>query len=248
MKKSILIILIITVTICSATGIIFSGIYSFKTYGIKFLKYVMFSSPEDTSAEYTHGYDETTSAIKWNGKKYVYDRDLNPYYAFDSGKAVARLGEYGKSIYEVSGDGGRNFLITISFPEGSDLYIANDYVIPEEGEVTAVYIDGNKLVDAKLLDALEKIYSEDHGNTFLYKVSGNFFHDEKIEVTTVHLSYEGCPIGSDYKGYLGRVDGKWCYFYDDPIYTATQKETIPCFEIDEDLIPIIEEYFYYSLY
>ena len=47
----------------------------------------------------------------------------------------------------------------------------------------------------------------------------------------------------DGPGRIGKVDGKWCYFHDYPKYRVAQKETIPCFEIDEELIPIIDEYF-----
>ena len=242
MKKLTLIILIIAVTICSVAGIICSGIYSIKTLGINYLEYGMIIPPKDTSAEILRITPNSDPIIKWNGKTYLYYGEYDQFLSFDVGKAIALFGEGGSPVHEVTGDNDHNFLVCKYFPDPSDLYIANDYEIPEEGEITTVYIDGYKVDDAELIDALERIYSSDDSDSFLYKFQVYFLWDYDVVAKKVSLAYEGCPI-SMYKGYIGKVNGKWCHFYDPPEHEAFEEETIPCFEIDEELIPVIDKYF-----
>lgn len=234
-KPNIVFVLLpVVLLICCVIGMMFAGIY--------FLKYEGVIPPEDHSA--LHSHNLSTHTITWKGKKYQLCDD-NFYYdvKYNLGKAVTRCSECGDVLYEVSGDINHNFLVDPCFNERDDLYVSEDYVIPTEGKLTAVYVNGRKITNEKLLDAVEKLYSSDDSNFFLYKVKENFHHDYNIVAKKVNLSYEDCPVGSDYKGYIGKVDGKWCYFHDYPKYRVAQKETIPCFEIDEELIPIIDEYF-----
>lgn len=236
-----LIILIIVVTICSATGIVYTGIYNFNHLGINYLKYGMIIPPKDTSAEFLRITPHQDPIIKWNEKTYSYYRELDYFLSFDGGNAIALLGEGGSPVYEVKGDNGHNFLVYKSFTDAS-LYVANDYAIPEEGEITAAYIDDYKVVNTKFLDALETIYSSDDSDYFLYNVKEYFLWDHDIVAKKVNLAYEGCPVAL-YKGYIGKVNGKWCHFYDSPGTKVFEEDIVPCFEIDEDLIPIIDEYF-----
>jgi len=209
---------------------------------VGYLKYEGIIPPKDRSA--LHSHELSTHTITWKGKKYRLC-DENFYYdvKYDRGKAITQCSECKDLLYEVSGDVDHHFLIDPCFNERDSLYVSEDYVLPKEGELTAVYVNGRKITNKKLLDAIEKLYSSDDGDFFLYKVKESFNRDQNIFAKKVNLSYEGCPIGSDYKGYIGKVDGKWCYFHDYPKYRVALKETIPCFEIDEELIAIIDKYF-----
>lgn len=231
----ILVLIPIILILTSVIGLVCTGIYSLKYEGV--------IPPEDKSARKSPYYS-INNEITWKGKTYILcDYDFNYDAAFDIGKAVTQCGEGGDILFEVNGDSQHHFLIDTSFNERPDLYVSADYTIPTEGKLTSVYVNGRKVTNKKLLDAIEQLYSSDNNDFFLYKVEDNFHHDHNIVAKKINLAYEGCPVGSDYKGYLGRVDGKWCYFHDYPGYRVFQKETIPCFEIDEELIPIINNYF-----
>ena len=223
--------------------LVFTIVIGLVCAGIYYLKYAGIIPPEDKSA-CESPYYTSSNEVTWKGKTYVLcDDTFNYDVEFKRGKAITQCGKGGNILYEVVGDTQHNFLVDTSFSERDDLYISQDYVIPEEGKLTSVYINGRKVTNKKLLDAIEQLYSSDDGDFFLYKVKDNFHRDYNIFAKKVHLSYEGCPVGSDYKGYIGKVDGKWCYFHDYPGYRVSQKETIPCFEIDEELLPIIKKYF-----
>ncbi|MBQ3099488.1 MAG: hypothetical protein IJC50_00710 [Clostridia bacterium] len=209
---------------------------------VDYLKYEGIILPKDRSAQESHNHYNHT--ITWKGKIYkLCDYDFIYDVKYNRGKAVTQCSECGNVLYEISGDSNHDFLVDPCFNERDDLYVSEDYVIPTEGEITAVYVNGRKVTNKKLLDAIEKMYSADDSDFFLYDVEENFYHDHNIFAKKVNLSYEDCPVGSEYKGYIGKVDGKWCYFHDYPGFRVNQKETIPCFEIDEELIPIIDKYF-----
>lgn len=196
---------------------------------------------KDHSARYSGiGYNGP-SDILWSGKTYKhcgFDHDI----AFSTGKAVADFGNDYEVIREIKNDPEHNYIIVTSFRE-RDLYVSSDYTPPEDGNVTGIYIDKIKRNNDKLLEALEKIYSTERDEFFLYEVQDSFYRDKKIKVKKVHFVYDDCPVATGYKGYLGKVDGVWCFIDDFPGYRAFQKEIIPCFEIDEEFIPVLEKYF-----
>lgn len=208
---------------------------------VNYLKYEGIILPKDKSALHSHNHYNPT--ITWKEKIYkLCDESFNYDVKYPRGKAVTQCSECGDVLYEVNGDINHDFLVNTSFNERPDLYVSEDYVIPTEGKLTAVYVNGRKITNEKLLDAIEEMYSDD-SDFFLYDVKENFYHDDSIFAKKINLAYEGCPVGSDYKGYIGIVDGKWCYFHDYPGFRVNQKETIPCFEINEKLIPVIKKYF-----
>ena len=228
----------ITITILASVLLI--SMAAVMTVG--YLKYEGIIPPKDKSARESHNHYNHT--ITWQGKTYILcDDTFNYDVKYNRGKAVTQCSECNNILYEISGDVNHDFLVNTSFNEKNDLYVSEDYLIPKEGKLTAVYVNGRKVTNKKFLDAIEKLYSSDDGDFFLYKVNDNFSRDQKIFAKKINLSYDGCPVGSDYKGYIGKVDGKWCYFHDYPKYRVAMKETIPCFEIDEELIAIIDKYF-----
>ena len=186
----------------------------------------------DRSAEY---YGET---LVWKGKTYV---PCGAAYT-ESDKTVAKTKDGGFSIKEVEEDESHTFVVVRSFLD-QYLYVDESYNIPNSGELTVVFWNGVDFKKAEYLSAFSDIYSST-AETFERKI---VFGDIK-KMRPVYFGYNGCPLGTDFKGYLGKFENIWCYtvFVDSlNMYSengAEQPVKVVFRPIDERYIPLLEKH------
>lgn len=165
------------------------------------------------------------------------------YGEYTCGEFVARTSDYNDDIYEIVGDEEHNF-VEVSYGLGLDqeLYVAKDYVIPTSGEITAVYWNRERITDETFCNAVAEMLSTEW-ETFEYKTEALFMLTDTQHVRKLYLAYNGCPVGTEYAGYMGKINGKWVIIPTIPDYKYREEHTVICKEIPDEYNEIIEPYF-----
>lgn len=140
--------------------------------------------------------------LHWNGAKYI---EISGRYS--EGKTLALTTDGSWEINAVKEDNTHTFVVLRSFLDDY-LYVREDYAIPTDGNITAVYWWGKSITDPLFCQAIGDIYAE-NGDAFEYETEGIFMLTDTQHMRDVYLAYEGCPIGTSYIGYLGKINDKW---------------------------------------
>jgi hypothetical protein len=134
------------------------------------------------------------------GVRYVH-RDFN--YA-DTGRTIAYVD--GWTVSTIQEDPSRTFLRVSSFLDGYG-FVREDYVIPTEGEITVVYLDGRfRYTIRKLCTMITELRTDPPAETFTVRTDAIYRYAESVSV-----GYEGCPIATQFVGYLGNINEKWIF-------------------------------------
>ena len=180
----------------------------------------------DHSAEHIFEND-----IKWKGVNYY-----NVYGKYREGKTIAKTND-GFHICEIEGDDSHTFVGLRSFLDNW-LLVREDYVIPIGGEITRVCWNLNFIEDEEFLVAIadileqrtpEFVYDNSKGDIYQYK--GDDVMRELV------VAYEDCPVPTNYMGYMGTIDGRWCITVGN-----YQKDKIDCWYIPEKYTEVLEKY------
>lgn len=176
----------------------------------------------------------------WNGREYT-----GASGEYSEGKTIARSKD-GWNLNEVKEDPSHNFVVIRSFLD-QYLYVASDYTIPKSGEVTKVCWNGKYITDKEFIDAVTKIEAE-KVTSFEYKTKGIFMLTDDQHMRKLVFAYEGCPVATEYKGYMGKVNGEWVittYISPDQFNAdgSDKPYSVSCYVIPEEYASILEKHF-----
>ncbi len=178
--------------------------------------------------------------FEFDGSTIVYGEDTyvpsgSPQHVKAS-RTLAHSDGWEWTVSSVKDDPSGNFILLTSFLE-SRLYVREDYEIPENGEITKAYWNMKNITDTEFLRVIECLISErktDHS----FETDAIFALTETQKMRELSVAYEGCPVTTEYIGYMGVVNGKWVITTDSAI-----SGTVDCCLIPEEYLEILEKYF-----
>lgn len=179
--------------------------------------------------------------VRWNGREYSL---IGGEYS--EGKTVARdKNDFSMKIKEVNEDPSHTFIVVRSFLDQS-LLVADDYEVPTSGELTTVCWDEKYIKDSQFLEAVSRIYSERKA-LFSYATDGIWIEDENHKMEALYFAYDGCPVTTNFIGYMGKVYGKWAittYISNDTRNPdgSPKEYRVDCYEIPEEYGEILSKY------
>ncbi|MBQ6814680.1 MAG: hypothetical protein IJP13_03990 [Lachnospiraceae bacterium] len=179
--------------------------------------------------------------MTWQGKTYS---TISGEYT--EGRTIAKSEDGRWDINEVEEDPSHNFVVVRSFLD-QQLYVADQYVIPTSGKVTSVCWADNYICDQEFLAALSEI-DEQKVTSFKYVTEGIYAITENQQMKEVYFAYENCPVATNYKGYMGKVNGQWVittYISPDQRRAdgSPKKHSVSCYFIPVEYSSILEKYF-----
>ena len=204
----------------------------------------------DHSAQYSGGELYWNNAVYKNSYSYrnAYSIDIPLIFKNESGEILARTTDGRWDVNKLKGDETYTFVVLYDFYE-QILCIREDYVIPTNGKITAVYWGDTKIENPVFCETIQRLYQDDSGNTFEYETNGIDTLTETQHMRTLYFCYENSPVGTEFAGYLGKVYNKWVittYIEDsyDPIQGIfTQPYKVICKELSTQYLEELEKYF-----
>lgn len=172
------------------------------------------------------------NSVRWKDVTYV---PVSGKY--HEGRTVAKVRDSGLSLIEVQEDESRTFMAVRSFLDGW-LVVREDYEIPQDGEITRVYWNLELIEDEEFFTALKEL-TEKAAADFVYDNSKGDIYQYKGDdvMRAIIVAYEGCPVPTNYIGYMGTIEGRWCITVGDH-----RKNEIACSYIPDEYIPLLEKY------
>lgn len=182
--------------------------------------------------------------LLWRGRRYVSIGNPGNY---SEGKRIAKTVDGDWDINEVEEDDSHIFIVLRSFLD-QYLYVAEDYEFQTEGELTSVCCNGRYSRKEELLQAVSEIESRKKTD-FVYETDNLFSLSENQRLKTIYFGYNGSPLATERKGYIGTVNGKWVMtvgitpIYDEnDEYSMPLKYSVDCYEIPKEYISVLEKY------
>lgn len=170
--------------------------------------------------------------IKWKGVKYV-----SVSGKYHEGKTIAKFKDSGFRLKETREDDSHTFVVVRSFID-QWLVVREDYEIPKSGKITKAYWNLKFIEDEEFFETVSELVEKatsgfvyDNSNNDIYQYKGD---DVMRELT---VAYEGCPVPTNYLGYMGTMNGRWCMTVGKRIGTM-----FDCYYIPDEYIPILEKY------
>ena len=155
---------------------------------------------------------------------------------YSEGKTIAKTND-GWQINEVEEDDTHTFIVLRSFLDQS-LLVREDYEVPSSGEITTLFWNGKAIADEKFIRAVTEILSRAEAN-FEYITDGIFQLKDNQHMRLLCAGYAGCPIATEYLGYMGTVDGAWYLTVGQPV----SEGTVTCYAIPKEYIDILNRHF-----
>ncbi len=180
--------------------------------------------------------------VNWNGKEYSL---IGGEYT--EGKTIARdKNDWHWKINMVEEDPSHTFIVARGFLDQT-LLVSDDYIVPKEGELTTVSWHGTYITDASFLDAMTKIEAE-KTTTFTYETDGIYQLKDNQHMRRLYFAYENCPVTTNFKGYMGKVNDKWVittYISNDTRNEdgSSKMYSVSCYEIGEEYWDVLSKYF-----
>ena len=171
-----------------------------------------------------HSADVGTELMYWRGKTYVLAGG-----EYSKGKRIAKSTDGSWDINEVEEDPSHTFVVV-----GKDIYVADDYAIPETGNITKVYWNRKSIEDEEFIKAITEIVDE---KTTPLSFDSDSLHNFN-SMGQLYLAYEGCPVATIFKGYMGKAYGKWV------IATYISPDQYDAYAIPEKYWSVLEKYFW----
>ena len=179
--------------------------------------------------------------VTWNGKHY------SPITGeYSEGRTIARGKEADWVINSVKEDPSHTFIVARSFLD-QELMVLDDYTVPTSGELTTVCWHWNYISDPLFLDAMQKIEAE-KTTSFTYQTENIVYLTENQHMRSLYFAYEHCPVTTNYKGYMGKVNGEWVITtyisQDQTTENGTPKLfSVGCYTIPNQYWDILSKYF-----
>ncbi len=158
-----------------------------------------------------------------DGEKYV----AIPVGYTKEGKTVAKVDGY--AISEIPEDKTHTFLAVRS---GLDNWVVvkESYVIPTSGKLNVAYCAHERITDGEKRSMVQSILDEEHPDSFVVKSDV----EEAIHNATkdIYVGYEDCPIGTDWIGSIGNINGHLVFVKAEDIKDRDRKYT--CYILKEE--------------
>lgn len=177
--------------------------------------------------------------VYWNGV--VYQPCAGEY---TEGKTIAKTTD-GSRINEVEEDDTHTFIVLRSFLD-QYLLVREDYAIPSSGEITTVFWNGEEIADAAFRDAVTAILSVaetdmEYVTDGIYQLTGG------QHMRPLFVGYQNCPIGTEFKGYMGQINGQWVITTDiaddrTNVDGSPKSCTVGCYTIPPTYHEILNQY------
>jgi len=179
--------------------------------------------------------------VKWNGVEY------SPIYGpHTEGKTIAKGTEGDYRIISVKEDPSHTFIVARSFLDDC-LLVSDDYAVPTSGKLTSVAWNSRYITDKAFLLVLEKIVAE-RETSFIHETEAIFIYNDNQKMKSLYFAYEDCPVATNYKGYLGKINGEWVittYITEDRAERgAPQISYVGCYIIPSEYHEILSKYLY----
>lgn len=201
---------------------------------------VVFKLWENGAFIWTRTADANLEHTIWNGTGYS---PIGGEYT--EGRTIAK-GEDSWIIDAVEEDPTHTFIAVRSFLD-QNLMVSDDYAVPTAGKLTIVSRNGVYISDALFLETLSKIEAE-KTTSFTYQTEGIFVHTENQRMERLYFAYENCPVATNFKGYMGKVNGEWVIATE--ISQDTRNEdgspkpySVSCYRIPSQYRDVLSEYF-----
>ena len=183
------------------------------------------------------GAEET---VFWQGHQYVHCGGR-----YHEGKTIAKTID-GWDINEVEEDPSHTFIVFRSFLDQYVL-VREDFSIPSSGRVTVAVWNGDRITDSAFCDAAADLVSSAKPD-FAYQTDAIFQLTEKQRMRPLYFGYEGCPVATEFVGYMGTVDGRWVITTAIPIDRfdtdgSPKPYTVQCYTIPAEYHDILRPYF-----
>lgn len=143
-------------------------------------------------------------------------------------KCIAKTTD-GQKIKEYEDDPSHTFLELRSFLDNNSV-VREDYIIPTEGTISCVYISDTRLTDSALYPKIKEILECDFESSFFIKSKMIYSLGKRITI-----GYNDCPVGTQFEGVIGNINGKWVFIYPDDI--GHIKTTYPETKYECHIIP-----------
>jgi len=185
--------------------------------------------------------DVSSNHVIWNGREY------SPVSGeYTEGRTIAKGKDGDWVINSVKEDSTHTFIVARSFLD-QYLMVADDYIVPTEGKVTAASWNGKYIYDSSFLDIISKIESE-KVSSFIYQTENLNCVTENQHMRSLYLAYDNCPIASDFKGYMGKINGEWVITVTLPQEIENdaglpKNYSVNCYKIPDEYSDIISGYF-----
>ena len=154
---------------------------------------------------------------------------------YGEGKTIAKTND-GWQINEVEEDDTHTFIVLRSFLDQS-LLVREDYEVPSSGEITTLYWNRKYIADEEFKRTVTEILAEAEAD-FEYVTDGIFQLKDNQHMRLLCAGYDGCPIATEYLGYMGTVDGTWYLTVGQPV----SEGTITCYAIPEMYTDILSRH------
>lgn len=140
--------------------------------------------------------------LYWKDNEYITSEG---YYK--EGRKIARGEDF--SLYSV-GDLSDTFVVYRSFLDNY-LYVKKDFKIPTEGEITKLSWKGEFFNNKNLCNTIQKLLENTKNLKVSIYESPNQISVLKpdFEMGQLHVAYENTYIPTEYKGYIGILNGNW---------------------------------------
>ena len=177
----------------------------------------------------------------WNGKEYSTVGGV-----YTEGRTIAKSANGSWDIKEIKEDPSHTFVVARAFLD-QYLYVADDYTVPKSGEITTVCWNETVIQDTDFLKAMAEIEAT-KTTMFDYETEGIFMLTDNQHMRELYFAYDECPVATEYKGYMGKVNGKWV------ITTAISPDqhnpdgspkpySVSCYSIPDQFSEMLEKYF-----
>lgn len=150
---------------------------------------------------------------------------------YTEGRTIAKSEDGSWDINEVKEDPSHTFVVARSFLDDF-LYVSDAYTIPTSGEITKICWNREYIEDKEFIKALSEIDAA-KTTSFAYNTETIFELKDNQRMKKLYFAYEGCPVATVYKGYLGKINGKWAITTDGG-----------CYSIPDKYSQVLEKYFF----
>lgn len=165
-------------------------------------------------------------SMEWKGQDYS---QISGEYT--EGRTIAKSEDGSWKINEVKEDPSHTFVVARSFLD-QYLYVSDDYTIPTSGKITKICWNREYIEDEEFIKALSEIDAA-KTTSFAYSTETIYELKDNQRMKKLYFSYEGCPVATVYKGYLGKINGEWAITTDGG-----------CYLIPDTHSQILEKYFF----